>query len=384
MSAQRYHVVFKGEIADGYETATVKEQLAALFKVPAATVERMFQGQVVKLKKDVDQPTALKYQAAVERTGARCHVVPAAEPGGLSLEPIENPDPPAPERPAPSLDKAPDHDHPTMDSNLSVHAGGNFYAPPGATLTDEYPGEVAELREPQRVPAGRAMRWVSAGFDLFKQNPGVWIVVMVLWLVIIMVVSIIPLISLGVNLLTAILVGGLMLGCRDQDDGEPLQVGHLFAGFQNNAGRLAAVGGLQVLAFLALGILMAVLMFSFGAGSMAMMGEFNPNNPPPGPFLAVIAIPLLIGMALGIPIAMAFWFAPLLVAVHDVAVFESIRLSFMACLRNWLGFLLYGIILMVLFIVAMIPLGLGLLVMGPVAMASVYTSHKDIFLDNLD
>jgi len=346
----------------------------------------MFQGHTVKLKKDVDRSTALKYQAAVQSTGARCHLVPAAASSGAvapSLEKVTTPPPPPPPSPG-GRDRIADRERPAMDADLAVHQNQDFYAPPGATLTDEFIPGVMELGDPRRVLAGRAVRWVSAGFEMFKLNPGVWIAVMVLWFVILVVLSMIPVLSLAVNFITPILIGGLMLGCRDLDEGEPLQVGHLFAAFQGLGGRLAALGGLQLLAFLGVGIVVGLLFFFLGASSAALLGgQFGPDAPPTG-LIAMIAIPLLLGMALAVPIAMAFWFAPLLVAVHDVGVFDSIKLSFVGCLRNWLGFLLYGLILMVLFIIGMIPLGLGLLVVAPVAMASVYTSHKDIYLGNLD
>ena len=44
-------------------------------------------------------------------------------------------------------------------------------------------------------------------------------------------------------------------------------------------------------------------------------------------------------------------------------------------------FLIYSIVLLVLGIVAAIPLGLGWLVLGPVAIASVYVAYRDIYGD---
>jgi len=43
-------------------------------------------------------------------------------------------------------------------------------------------------------------------------------------------------------------------------------------------------------------------------------------------------------------------------------------------------FVLYGLVGLVLGIVASIPFGLGWLVLGPVAIASVYVGYRDIFL----
>ena len=49
------------------------------------------------------------------------------------------------------------------------------------------------------------------------------------------------------------------------------------------------------------------------------------------------------------------------------------------CLKNFVPFLLYGVVLLVLCFVAAIPLGLGFLVLGPVAIASIYAGYRDIF-----
>ena len=57
------------------------------------------------------------------------------------------------------------------------------------------------------------------------------------------------------------------------------------------------------------------------------------------------------------------------------------RQSFAACLRNILPFLLYGVIALVLSIIAAIPFGLGYLVLIPVLTCSLYAGYKDVFAD---
>lgn len=88
---------------------------------------------------------------------------------------------------------------------------------------------------------------------------------------------------------------------------------------------------------------------------------------------------LLIVLGAMLPLIMAYWFAPALVLFHDMKALDAMRLSFSACLRNVLPFLIYGVISAVLLVLAMIPLGLGLLVMIPTMTASLYISYKDIF-----
>ena len=76
---------------------------------------------------------------------------------------------------------------------------------------------------------------------------------------------------------------------------------------------------------------------------------------------------------------MATWFAPALIVLHELAPIAALKASFYACLRNWIPFLIYGLAMLVLGILAAIPVGLGFLVLIPVLVASVYTAYRDIF-----
>jgi uncharacterized membrane protein len=103
------------------------------------------------------------------------------------------------------------------------------------------------------------------------------------------------------------------------------------------------------------------------AGAAAMGGSF--------------VLAWLVAMALSIPIYMALWFAPALVVLRGLAPVAAVKESFFGCLKNVVPFLIYGIVLLVLGIVAAIPLGLGWLVLGPVAIASIYVAYRDIYGD---
>jgi uncharacterized membrane protein len=80
-----------------------------------------------------------------------------------------------------------------------------------------------------------------------------------------------------------------------------------------------------------------------------------------------------------IPVVMAVWFAAPLIVFHERSAVEAMKESFTGCLKNILPFLLYGVIAMLLGILASLPVGLGWLVLGPVIAASVYTSYRDIY-----
>jgi uncharacterized membrane protein len=70
-----------------------------------------------------------------------------------------------------------------------------------------------------------------------------------------------------------------------------------------------------------------------------------------------------------------------LVAVHNVTSLEAMKRSLFACLRNWRVLLVYGILAMAMCVVAIIPLGLGLLVAGPVLAISWWAGYRAIFVE---
>ena len=58
----------------------------------------------------------------------------------------------------------------------------------------------------------------------------------------------------------------------------------------------------------------------------------------------------------------------------------AIRMSFTACLKNVMPFLIYGLVFLFIFIIAVLPFGMGLLVAFPLMYASTYAAYRDIFL----
>src|ERR1044071_6481430 len=70
-----YQVVFEGKLTGELPLDEVKRNLSALFKMKAEQVDALFSGKPVVIKRDIDQATALKYQAAFKKAGAICSVL---------------------------------------------------------------------------------------------------------------------------------------------------------------------------------------------------------------------------------------------------------------------------------------------------------------------
>ncbi len=257
----------------------------------------------------------------------------------------------------------------------------NPYQVPSANVEGPSPSG-GELGEPRAVGIGRGWGWLADAFGLFAASWGIWIVNFLILAVLIILMSLIPIVgALATSLLSPVFLAGFMVGCRAIDDGGKLEVAHLFAGFSRNTGTLVGVGALYLVATMVAMVIAGGLMVLMGA-DMAALSESAAGMPDSGPQGAPLipVLVMLIVFALFIPVIMAYWFAPALVVLHDRGVIESMVLSFKGCLRNILPFLLYGVIAMVLLVVASIPLMLGLLVMMPVLIASVYTAYRDIYL----
>lgn len=227
------------------------------------------------------------------------------------------------------------------------------------------------------VGAGQGWTWIADGFGLFKKAPGMWIALVIVLFVILVVLAFIPLLgAVATFLLMPLFVGGLMLGCRALQGGGELELGHLFAGFKTHTANLVVLGALAIGGWI---IVMLPVIAIVGTGTMfgMMRGDAAGAAAMGGSFV----LAGLVAMALSIPLYMALWFAPALVVLRGLAPVAAVKESFLGCLKNIVPFLIYGLVMLVLGIVAAIPLGLGWLVLGPVAIASVYTAYRDIYGD---
>ena len=229
--------------------------------------------------------------------------------------------------------------------------------------------------EGRTVDAGRGWDWIVEAFALFRRQPGMWILIVLLAGILFIAISMIPVLgSLAGALLFPIFSAGLMLGCKNLDQGGTLEFVHLFAGFKQKTSDLVLVGVFNLAGW----VLMAVAVIAVVGGGV-FVGVMRGGMPGAGISIVSMLIAVLLGAGLSVPLYMATWFAPALIVLHDMAPVPALKASFFACLRNWIPFLVYSIVLLVLCVVAAIPAGLGFLVLFPVLAASVYAAYRDIF-----
>lgn len=255
----------------------------------------------------------------------------------------------------------------------------NPYAAPRAAVADEASAQGVFVPGGRTVPAARGWTWIADAWTLFKAAPGTWIGIIVVFLVIVLALMLVPFLgAVGQYLLMPVFVGGIVVGCRAIDLGGALEFNHLFEGFKTRFGTLVAVGALYLVGFVAV-LLVVMVLTGASVFALFMTGGGAHDVATAGAVLTLL-LAVLIAVALSIPLLMAVWFAPPLVVFHDLGAVEAMKASFSGCLRNMLPFLVYGVAGFFLAILASIPLMLGWLALGPVLVATVYTSYRDIYL----
>ncbi len=238
--------------------------------------------------------------------------------------------------------------------------------------------------DPRSVDVSAGLNWYSCGWRLFMKAPAMWLVMMIIMLVIAIVLVIIPLVGqLALMLIAPALGGGFYFAVDSADRGGPVEPTMLFEGLRDPARRnpLLTLGALT----LAVGIVgLLVMMVTMAGGAMGgMMMEDGPMGEAGmrGGIGAGWLLGLLLMLALELAVIMGMFYAIPLVMLRRAAPVAAVKASFSACFKNLLPLLVFGVVYAVLAIIAVIPLGLGLLLLIPVSLCAGYCSYKDIFGD---
>ena len=240
-----------------------------------------------------------------------------------------------------------------------------------------------------RRPASDGVRWVKQGWHFFKAYPQMWVLLTLIQIGVLCLIEYLPVVGvLCSTLLMPVFMGGYMLGCADIEAGKPLELNHLIAGFRSHLRSLLAVGGVYLASEIV--IVWLLMIFDGELVKVIMTGQ----QPIIG---AQSLIALLLTLFLFTLLVMASWFAPALVTQHNLSALTAMRISFQACLRNLLPFLVNGLVwlsigipllalLMVIygnvpksgFSPALVSLGF-LTVLIPLAITNIYASFVVIF-----
>jgi len=277
------------------------------------------------------------------------------------------------------------------------------------------------ISEPRVVAFDRGGSWWATGWRILVADFWTWIGIMIIYLVLSTILMLIPIVgSAGHWLLTPVFMGGMMTACRAAARNEPVRAAHLFAGFQGEPFVPLLIIGVVNIA-LTFGIAVIVVVGIVGSMHFLNLSDLE-NMDDVSEWLDALAesatavgvtglLTTLAALILAVVFTMLNWFAPALVILQGASAAEAMKKSFIACWRNWLPFLYYGLIavgaiiaLFVFFTVLAVAFGasaylggkaggwgavIGLvflfgaimavsaLVVGPVTLGSIYGGYVD-------
>jgi len=247
------------------------------------------------------------------------------------------------------------------------------------------------------LPARRGWRWLSEGFQIFRKKQLMLSFLVIGYWILMLLVNSLPWVGQVVaTVLIPVFSVSLMNACRLVAQGGPLPPQLLFSGFDRNLRALLTLGAIYLafsLTILGLtvliddGLLFRLFVIGVRPDEQVLLG---------GNFVLAVEVAL----ALFVPVMMAYWYAPVLVAWHDLSAGKALFFSLVACLRNWRVFLVYSAALLVFG--AFLPgLVLGILstvfasagqqfatvltvfvalILLPTLYASFYVSYRDVFV----
>lgn len=246
---------------------------------------------------------------------------------------------------------------------------------------------IDDAPEARLLPAAAGWRWLTEAMAMLREHLGLWVLLALIFLLLRLALN-----KLGLGLLdallTPLLTAGLMLACAEQQRGEEIEIGHLFAGFQHRWQELLKLGLFSLLGMLAIAVGVATLMLLNGLAPLLEQIIGASKGPlSPGQVLALveaggvgslllISLLALLGFSLW---GLALWFSPALVMLDDIAAWEALKLSLVASLRNWRAVLVYSLALLALALLAALPLFLGFFLLLPLVLISSYTAYRQLF-----
>lgn len=240
---------------------------------------------------------------------------------------------------------------------------------------------------PQHVPALRCFAWLASGWRMFAARPAEWVLIGLCAFAMLGVSTLlvpIPLIGPVLPpLLLALLMGGMLHAAAEQTRSGQTQFILMFEGFRSHPGNLTLIG-----LFYAIPLVLVHLLVILALGGGLLVSLFGLSVGGTISSLASGALVFMIDLGIALGVFLILWgllllamlFAPALVMEARTPPLEAMRLSLSASLRSIGAVLLLAAVLYVLFVLALLPAGLGVLVYIPLVVGTLHAAYQDLFV----
>ncbi|WP_020569607.1 BPSS1780 family membrane protein [Neolewinella persica] len=208
--------------------------------------------------------------------------------------------------------------------------------------------------------------YISRGFSLIGKNPGLFIGYAFVYMLIVMVCQIIPILGpIASFVVTPCLTAGFYLAAHKQEEGQTLEFGDFFKGFD-------FIGQLILISLIQAGLLL-LTMIPIGAMMFFTLDVTSGDDFP----ILTVALALLLFLPI-VYIMVAWSFAPFLVLFHKMEAWPAMEASRKIISSNWAMFFLFYIVAGFITMLGLIALGFGILYTLPAVMCMYYAAFRDI------
>ncbi len=238
--------------------------------------------------------------------------------------------------------------------------------------------------EIRKLNAARGWLWIQHGGQLLLRNPLLGISGALASVLVVFVALMLPLFGplLAIGLLPVMLAGYMRL-CRALEENESADLSLLIAGFKQHTRSLITLGAILMLGVI---LISSLMMFVGGAGFSALMEQVHGAQDAQVMLDALssadsqVSLAILLGLSLLLVLIVAWQYAPILVFFSGIAPWRALQASLLGTLRNVIPYTIYSVIMQLLaMVLGILPFGLGLILLLPLSLASLYVSYRNIF-----
>ncbi len=220
----------------------------------------------------------------------------------------------------------------------------------------------------------QAKNWFIEGWNMFKKNPLTWVLMVLIFSIIFMVGGNSLVGRYVVALIMPVLAGGIYIAADRSSNGESPSIENLFSALKNPPilKQLLIIGGIGMA---------VVALNSFIQPSMGQVTETGRSlSLNVGQHMGNTSFSGFLGLLISWAWSFALIFGVPLVALNNVDAIPALKSSLNAALSNFMPLVVFYIFSVILLFIAIIPFGLGLLVLVPVLFLASYNAYKTIYL----
>ncbi|MCU4674628.1 BPSS1780 family membrane protein [Catenovulum sp. 2E275] len=214
---------------------------------------------------------------------------------------------------------------------------------------------------PTTRPAKAAFNWFSQGFSIFEKFKFQWVILTLIVYVIAFSLAVIPVFG---ELVVSLLMPGFFVLASVVKLTQRFEPAAFFEPVKKH---FVALLRLFAINFVGAAIASWVAMSVTGGSSIETI---QPNQ-----VFSFLGIALVIYL----PVMMGIAFAPALIIFDKMSVLEAFKMSFNGCFKNALSLTVFSLVLLFAMVIAVIPMGLGLLILLPVMHCTLFAMYEDIF-----